>query len=67
MGRLLCRIRQRGFLELDLVVGTWVGEHIRALDQLHIRALMDVLDLVSLVDLCSILICLPHITLLQCS
>ncbi|RWW26287.1 hypothetical protein GW17_00009343 [Ensete ventricosum] len=42
--RLLCRSRQRGFLELDLVVGTCVEEHIPALDQLHIRALMDALD-----------------------
>ncbi|RRT75802.1 hypothetical protein B296_00017170 [Ensete ventricosum] len=38
--------RQRGFLELDLVVGTCVEEHIPALDQLHIRALMDALDLI---------------------
>ncbi|CAD5164495.1 succinate dehydrogenase assembly factor 2, mitochondrial [Musa acuminata AAA Group] len=43
--RLLYRSRQRGFLELDLVLGAWVEENIRAMDQLHIRALMDVLDL----------------------
>ncbi|URD84870.1 TPR repeat region family protein [Musa troglodytarum] len=36
-----------GSLNWILVVGTWVEEHIRALDQLHIRGLKDVLDLES--------------------
>ncbi|KAJ0973527.1 hypothetical protein J5N97_021486 [Dioscorea zingiberensis] len=43
--RLHNRSRQRGFLELDLVLGNWVEEHIRSMDELRIRALVDVLDL----------------------
>ncbi|XP_028550868.1 uncharacterized protein LOC110096381 [Dendrobium catenatum] len=44
--RLLYRSRQRGFLELDLILGKWVEENIRSLDEAKIRSLVDVLNLV---------------------
>ncbi|CAM0948891.1 unnamed protein product [Alopecurus aequalis] len=43
--RLVNRSKQRGFLELDLVLGTWVDQHIRAMDEANIRSLLQVLDL----------------------
>uniref|UniRef100_A0ACD5VUD9 Uncharacterized protein n=1 Tax=Avena sativa TaxID=4498 RepID=A0ACD5VUD9_AVESA len=42
---LMYRSKQRGFLELDLVLGTWVEQHIRSMDEANIRSLLQVLDL----------------------
>ncbi|KAK7410977.1 hypothetical protein VNO78_02260 [Psophocarpus tetragonolobus] len=42
---LLYRSKQRGFLELDLVLGKWVEDNIHALDEDRIKALIHVLDL----------------------
>ncbi|KAI8007148.1 hypothetical protein LOK49_LG07G00185 [Camellia lanceoleosa] len=43
--RLLYRRRQRGFLELDLILGKWVEDHINSMDENGIKSLVDVLDL----------------------
>ncbi|MBA0652246.1 hypothetical protein Goklo_019517 [Gossypium klotzschianum] len=43
--RLFNRSKQRGFLELDLVLGKWVEEHIYSMDENGIKALVHVLDL----------------------
>lgn len=45
LNRLLYRSKQRGLLELDLVLGKWVEENIQSLDDTHIKALVEVLNL----------------------
>ncbi|XP_018628162.1 succinate dehydrogenase assembly factor 2, mitochondrial-like isoform X2 [Nicotiana tomentosiformis] len=44
--RLRYRSKQRGFLELDLVLGKWVEDHIQSMDEYGIKSLVDILDLV---------------------
>ncbi|XP_018628161.1 succinate dehydrogenase assembly factor 2, mitochondrial-like isoform X1 [Nicotiana tomentosiformis] len=43
--RLRYRSKQRGFLELDLVLGKWVEDHIQSMDEYGIKSLVDILDL----------------------
>uniref|UniRef100_A0A453TCK9 Uncharacterized protein n=3 Tax=Aegilops tauschii subsp. strangulata TaxID=200361 RepID=A0A453TCK9_AEGTS len=41
------RSKQRGFLELDLVLGTWAEQHVRSMDEANVRSLLQILDLES--------------------
>ncbi|PHT70484.1 Succinate dehydrogenase assembly factor 2, mitochondrial [Capsicum annuum] len=42
------RTKQRGYLELGLVLGKWVEEHIQFMDENGIKSLVHVLDLENL-------------------
>ncbi|KAL2514589.1 Succinate dehydrogenase assembly factor 2 [Forsythia ovata] len=43
--RLMYRSKQRGYLELDLILGKWVEDHIHSMDENGIKSLVHVLDL----------------------
>ncbi|KAL9231558.1 hypothetical protein vseg_006775 [Gypsophila vaccaria] len=45
INRLLYRSKQRGLLELDLVLGKWVEDNIDSMDEHGIKSLVQVLDL----------------------
>ena len=48
--RLLYRSRQRGYLELDLILGKWTEENIEKLDEEQLKSLVEVLDLVRTIN-----------------
>jgi len=42
--RILYRSRQRGYLELDLLLGKWAEENITNLDEKRLQELVDLLE-----------------------
>eukprot|EP00250_Pteridium_aquilinum_P010124 c19168_g3_i1 orf=424-1008(-) len=45
LNRILYRSRQRGHLELDLILGKWTEENVEKLDDKKLKSLVEVLDL----------------------
>ncbi|MCO5567700.1 hypothetical protein L7F22_021394 [Adiantum nelumboides] len=45
LNRILYRSRQRGYLELDLILGKWTEENIQKLDDQQLKSLVEILDM----------------------
>ncbi|MCO5579101.1 hypothetical protein L7F22_032953 [Adiantum nelumboides] len=45
LNRILYRSRQRGYLELDLILGKWTEENIQKLDDQQLKLLVEILDM----------------------